>query len=172
MSKKSLFPQVAILGLLLIFTMGVQGPCDPVPPPFDTTGDYEGEWWSGESELCQVSAQMTMDAAPLFPPIWLPSATFHVDLSCIEVPEWLPPLVPIDIYSVGALDEYGNLIFGAMACGPGFCVTFDSVGIGEDLDQDGMMDEYTGSWAYMILIAGIQPFGVVGEFEMIAVEPE
>lgn len=172
MRRKKLILQYVVAAFLILFLVGANGPCDPVPPPYDTTGEYEGDWWSGEGEHCPVAIEMEMDAAPAFPALWGPAATFHVDFSCIELPPEFPPLEPIDINTVGILDENGNLIFTAIGCGIGFCVNFDSAGVGVDLDADAMMDEYSGEWAFLIMVAGFQPFGVAGEFDVMAVVPE
>ncbi len=172
MNGRRLVPVLAMLIFIVIFTMGSQGPCDPVPPPFDATGEYEGQWWSGQGEHCPVSGIITMDPSPAFPPVWGPAATFHVDFSCIELPPEFPPITPVDFPTVGVLDEQGNMIFTALGCGPGFCINWDSAGVGVDLDDDGIMDEYSGEWIFAILIAGLQPFGVGGEFSINAVETE
>jgi hypothetical protein len=41
-------------------------------------------------------------------------------------------------------------------------------GQGTDDDDDGLMDTYSGTWGFTILLAGVQPFGVNGTFEVVA----
>ena len=165
---------ISMSALVLLIALGANGPCDPIPPPYDVTGDYEGEWWSGEGEHCPLTAMMAMDPAPAFPYLWYPTATFLIDFSCIELPEYLPPLEPIAIDAAGVLDDKGNLTFASGGCGTPFCVLFATAGQGADLDEDGMMDAYAGAWSLTILLAGFEPFGVAGEFELEAApgEPE
>jgi len=159
-----------LFGLVFLMIIGAKG-CEEYPP-YDATGYYEGEWWSGEGEHCPITATMTMVADPIYPPLWAPQATFHVDFSCIEMPEGIPPLEPVDIVTAGLLDINGNLTYASGGCGVPFCIIFATAGVGDDLDEDGLMDTYAGTWSLTILLAGFQPFGCAGEFELNRTEEE
>lgn len=165
MVSRKLFFQIVVLLALVVFMIGAKQEC-PYDPPYDATGEYEGDWWSGEGEHCPVSAEIIMDASPAPLPLWAPTAQFTVDFGCIEWPPELPPLDPMVLDSAGLLDDQGNLIFTSFGCTLGLCLLFDSHGVGIDEDADGIMDTYTGSWDFLILLAGFAPFGVTGEFEL------
>lgn len=163
---------LSLFGLILLIAMGANGPCDPIDPPYDATGFYTGEWWSGEGERCPIDATFTMDATPVNPPLWAPQAGFTIDFSCLELPEWVPPLEPILINAAGLLDGNGIMTFASGGCGTPFCILFATTGQGEDVDLDGMMDTYVGEWSLTILLAGFQPFGVAGEFDLGRIVPD
>lgn len=160
---------IASLGFALFLLVGAKG-CEPENPPFDATGEYSGEWWSGEGAHCPLYASITMNAAPVYPPLWNPQATFTIDFSCIELPEGFPPLEPVDIKVGGQLDINGNLTFATGGCGVPYCILFGTAGVGADSDANGFMDTYTGTWSLVILLAGFEPFGVSGQFELRANE--
>ncbi len=170
MKRKKLGFQVIIICVFMLFIMGAKQECQ-YSPPFDANGDYEGEWWVGQGEHCPVTAeiQMNTNINPL--PLWDSTAQFTIDFSCIEWPPELPPLEPMVLDAVGVVDEHGTMTYTAFGCTIALCLFFDSTGAGVDIDSDGLMDTYSGTWDFAILIAGFAPLGVTGEFELNAAPP-
>lgn len=166
---------VLLYGLILLVALGADGVCDPVvliDPPFDATGDYEGEWWVGASQRCPITANFLMDPEPAETPLWKPYADFTIDFSCFDLPVWIPSLEPVDIQARGELDDLGNLTFASLDCGVlPFCVQFTTDGLGEDSDGNGMMDFYSGDWNLTLSLTGFPPYALAGEFDLDRVAP-
>jgi hypothetical protein len=136
----------------------------PFYPPFDPTGLYEGEWWSGAGAHCPLSSEMTLPVQGSLVELWAPTATITMGFDCIS-----PGSEPANIQTLGLLDKNGNLVYLALGCTTGFCLLFGTNGVGIDVDEDGLMDTYSGEWAFIFGIAFIPVFGFAGEFELTAV---
>jgi len=143
-------------------------------PPFNATGVYAGTW-SGETEkgsetpqevtACPLELDLTQDVAADWPQRMAVSGTAYIDYSCIELPEWAEQEPTPSLVNVGGvMDENGKLGLLTGACGTGLCVALGLDGTGEDIDGDGMMDRYSGTWSYSLLLAGFTPFTIEGDF--------
>ena len=144
------------------------------PPPFDATGDYTGTW-SGQTEGvekveevvgCPLTMSLVQHAAAAYPKNRGVSGQVEVDFSCWELPEWIEEPPPALVNVTGILLDDGTLGLLSGGCGTGMCVALGLTGVGEDVDFDGFMDTYSGEWSYVILLAGVQPFGVKGVFSV------
>jgi hypothetical protein len=133
-------------------------------PPFDPTGSYEGEWWSGDGARCPLSSDMILPVQGSSFQLWFPTAIFTVGFDCIS-----PGSDPSDVQTLGFLDNSGNLAYLAIGCTTGFCIMFVTSGVGVDVDEDGVMDGYGGEWAVLYGIAFIPVFGFAGEFDLTAI---
>lgn len=165
-SRKIVF-HIALICFFCVFLTAQKEECN-YDPPFDATGEYEGGWWVGEGDQCPVTAEIQMNAVTALVPLWDATAHFSIDFSCIDWPEELPPLLPMELDAIGVMDDNGTLTFTALGCTIALCVFFDSTGTGVDADGDGFMDSYTGTWDFAILIAGFAPLGISGEFELLS----
>ena len=148
-------------------------------PPFDTTGTYIGTW-SGQTNEPE-KAQQTVAACPLtmtlvqdltadYPADHGVSGTVEIDFSCIELPEWAEPIPPNTVNVTGLLQDDGKLTLLSGGCTTALCLVLALDGQGVDVDGDGAMDVYEGDWSFTILLAGVQPFGVAGTFEVASVD--
>jgi hypothetical protein len=157
--------------------------CEQVPAPFDTTGDYAGTW-SGTAqdapeesakqiepgepqivEACPLSLSLTQNVAAPFPGNFRVDGTVTVDYGCVELPLRFETPPPATVNVGGFLQEDGSLTLLSGGCGTGFCVVLTMDGAAADTDDDGFMDTYSGDWSYLILLAGVMPFGFEGTFE-------
>mgnify|MGYP003572547369 CR=1 FL=1 len=172
--------------ILAVSTVALQG-CPPPEgwplPPFDTTGTYEGTWQGQTNEeepakqqeiaACPLSVTLEQDLTQNYPGDHGVKGTVTVHYDCIELPEWVqnqetPP--PSEVPVSGILADDGKLTLASGGCGIGLCVLLTLAGEGFDDDGDGYMDYYEGTWSYIILLAGVQPFGVQGTYMVDAVE--
>lgn len=143
------------------------------PPPFNTTAAYLGTWKGKSNEddpqhvkKCPLGIVLTQDPAADYPGDHLVQGTVTVDYSCIEFPEWIETPPPSVVEVGGVLQDNGNLSLITGGCTTALCVVLTLNGVGVDNDGDGLMDSYSGSWAYTILLAGVEPFGFTGKFEV------
>lgn len=143
------------------------------PPPFNASGQYIGTWRGRSNEedpqhvrRCPLTISLTHDTAAQFPQDHFVTGTVTVDYSCIEFPDWVETPPPSVINVSGALQDNGNLTLITGGCTTALCVVLTLTGVGEDVDGDGLMDAYAGSWSYTILLAGVEPFGFTGKFEV------
>jgi hypothetical protein len=170
------------MGLLVLMVVGVlnmgQEQCSPeFPlPPFDATGDYAGIW-RGRSddqmqivEACPLSITLAQDTSLNWPEDHAVKGQVVIDYSCIELPEWVQPIPPSVVDVGGLLGDDGHLVLLSGGCGTGLCVVLALDGEGEDEDADGLMDRYEGEWSFVILLAGVEPFGVAGFFDVEGVD--
>lgn len=162
-------------------------------PPYDATGTYEGTWQGrsyaaegeGEAEgeeeqvqvvvACPLTIELTQDLTQPYPGDHGVSGVVTVDYSCIELPEWAQNQetpAPSEVLVTGLLADDGKLTLASGACGTGLCVLLTLAGNGVDVDEDGLMDTYSGAWSYIILLAGVQPFGFSGTFSVEVAAPE
>jgi hypothetical protein len=131
-------------------------------PPFDATGTYLGSWNGNSTDQaqqvigCPLTLTLTQDVAANYP-------GDHGD-SCIELPECADKPLPSLVNVSGLLADDGKLTLLSGGCGTALCVVLSLTGQGEDGDEDGYMDSYAGTWAFTILLAGVQPFGFTGTF--------
>ncbi|MBP8128446.1 MAG: hypothetical protein KA184_02615 [Candidatus Hydrogenedentes bacterium] len=176
-------PRISQACLLLAVSALLAG-CPPPEgwpkPPFDTTGSYLGVW-SGRSneeaerqqiiEDCPLSLKLVQDLTRPYPGDHSVSGAVTVDYSCIDLPDWVEETPPSTVTVSGLLGDGGQLTLLSGGCAPGMCVVLTLAGQGENLDNDAEMDRYAGSWAYLVLLAGVPPFGITGTFDVSAVEP-
>jgi len=150
-------------------------------PPSDGTGQYAG-LWAGRSneeaerqqviEECPLTINLVQDLTRPYPGDHAVSGTVTVDYSCITLPEWVNEVPPQTVNVSGLLGDDGKLTLVSGGCAPGICVVLTLAGQGESIERGALMDHYAGSWAYLILLAGVQPFGVTGTFDVVATTPE
>ena len=170
--------RLVVAGTILLLALGLTGCPEPVPAPFDTTGMYFGTW-NGQSNEENVAEQQTVLACPLtitleqdvsldYPANHAVKGTVEVDYSCLELPDWIDEIPPSQAQVSGLLADDGTLTLLSGGCGPGLCLVMTLSGTGVDSDSDGAMDEYGGTWSFTILLAGIRPFGVKGDFHVAA----
>lgn len=146
----------------------------PVPPaPFDATGEYEGTWWGTTDEAepqevveCPLGMSLTQNTSLQYPADHAVSGTITIDYSCIELPEWAERPEASEVEVSGILGDEGNLVLASGGCGTGFCVVLALNGPAQDTDSDGFVDTYSGDWGLAFLLAGVEPLGVSGGFEV------
>lgn len=163
----------SIVALCLATALAVFGTgCpDQFPkPPFDTTGTYLGSWNGNSTDQaqqvlgCPLTLTLTQDVAANYPGDHGVTGTAVIDYSCIELPDWVDAPPPSTVNVSGLLEDNGKLTLLSGGCGTGLCLVLSLSGQGEDGDEDGYMDSYTGNWGFAILLAGVQPFGFTGTF--------
>lgn len=172
-----------LLMVVYAFAGAVLAGCPPPEgwpkPPFDTTGDYAGVWRGQtttpekqqEIPECPLTMTLTQDVNLDYPADHSVSGTVVIDYSCVELPAWAQQTLPASVVNVsGLLADDGKLTLLSGGCGPGICVVLTIAGEGADADADGFMDTYEGAWSFVILLAGVQPFGVSGTFEVAATD--
>ena len=146
-------------------------------PPFDTTGTYAGIWSGTSTDQaqqvtgCPLTLTLTQDVNANYPGDHGVSGTAVIDYSCIELPEWADEPLPTEVKVGGLLEDNGKLTLLTGGCGTAVCVVLSLAGQGEDTGGDGFMDDYSGTWAFTILLAGVEPFGVNGSFDVTVQEP-
>lgn len=147
------------------------------PPPYDTTGMYAGTWRGKSNEDdpqrvkdCPLEIALTQNIEAAFPEDHLVKGTVTIDYSCIELPEWVETPPPSVVEVGGILQDNGTLTLISGGCTTALCVVLTMTGVGVDEDSDGHLDAYAGSWAYTILLAGVEPFGFTGKFAVTAEE--
>lgn len=167
-------------------SLGLQG-CPPgqgPEAPVDVTGVYEGVW-SGVTngsnnpdvkqetvDQCPISFELTQDTSRGFPANLGVNGKVTIDLSCVELPERIPPPESETVNVVGAVDENGRLTLASGGCGIGLCVTLVLQGDTEDLNDDGLADRIAGEWTYSLLLPGVLPYTIAGEFAVdVVTEP-
>jgi hypothetical protein len=164
---------IAFTGLIAFLLLGMDDCQDQFPdPPFDTTGDYEGTWTGNSMDAeqnvngCPLTLMLTQNVNADYPGSHAVSGMATIDFSCIELPEWVDEPVPSVVQVNGILGDDGKLGLLTGGCGTGLCVVLGLNGTAEDMDQDGLMDAYAGQWSYQILLAGVEPFGFNGTFDV------
>ncbi len=165
-----------VAALLVVTQAGCPPPEGWPRPVFDTTGSYSGTW-SGQSTdpqapqnvvKCPLTLTLTQDLNAGYPGDHAVQGTVVVDYSCIELPEWADTPPPSTVNVGGILADDGTLTLLSGGCGTGMCVVLSLAGAGEDSDDDGYMDRYTGTWSWSLLLAGVQPLTLQGSYELTA----
>ncbi|GMV92463.1 MAG: hypothetical protein AMXMBFR82_22410 [Candidatus Hydrogenedentota bacterium] len=141
-------------------------------PPFDTTGTFVGVWNGATTDQaqqvvgCPLTLTLTQNVASGYPGDHVVSGVAEIDYSCIDLPDWIDEPLPTVVNVGGILEDHGKLTLLTGGCDTAICVVLSLSGFGEDVDTDGYMDDYTGTWAFTILLAGVEPFGVNGSFDV------
>ncbi len=181
--RKLAFASVTIACVALL------GACPPPggwpKPPFDATGDYEGTWQgqtdptaedaeSHEILACPLTMSLKQELTAPYPGDHRVTGTVVVDYSCLNdlLPDSIQELPDSTVDVSGLLGDDGKIVLLSGGCGVGACAVMTLAGSGEDANDDGIMDSFSGNWSFIILIAGVQPFGVSGTFTVDAIEPE
>ena len=175
MRKTLLIPFLAVAAVLTIGQ--AECPGEWPKPPFDTTGIYAGTWQGATNEekqqivlACPLTITLEQDLTANYPNDHGVKGTVDVDYSCLELPEWLGEIPANTVQVTGLLEDNGKLTLLSGGCGPGVCLVMALAGEGVDVDADGAMDTYGGSWSFTILLAGVQPFGVTGTFDVASID--
>lgn len=131
-------------------------PVDFVIPPFDATGQYEGQWestvsWSSNPIRCAAKLTLEQDLNAAFPSDHNVSGTLTLNLTCprayaLLVSRGFPAVITIEIS--GVQTAKGEIVFAS-----GNCVEMDCEGVvvsavGTDTDDDGFMDEIEATWTF------------------------
>lgn len=156
-----------------VLTLG-QTQCPQWPkPPFDTTGLYTGTWAGlvDEDEQvrrieCPLTLHLEQTLTAAYPGDHAVKGWVEIDYSCLDVPERITELPASKVNVSGLLADDGRLTLFSGGCGTGACAILMIGGQGVTTDNDNLMDTYTGNWSLVILLAGVQPFGVSGMFEV------
>ncbi|GMW01864.1 MAG: hypothetical protein AMXMBFR84_30010 [Candidatus Hydrogenedentota bacterium] len=143
--------------------------------PFDATGAFSGTW-SGSStdsaqtvQSCALEMALTQDVNASYPQDHTVTGQVTIDYSCIQLPAWAQSQPQPSVVQVsGIMGDDGSFTLLSGGCGTGMCVALVLTGVGVDADSDGKMDTYAGNWSYRILLAGVEPFGFDGTFEVAA----
>lgn len=164
--------------MAVVFAIAMTGcPGTFPPPPYDATGTYTGTWKGKSNEdnpqrvkECPLQIVLTHNPAADFPEDHLVQGIVTIDYSCIEFPEWAetPPSSVVEVG--GVLQDNGTLSLISGGCTTALCVVLTLTGAGVDEDGDGLLDSYSGAWAYTILLAGVEPFGFTGKFQVSVAE--
>ena len=165
--------RIAIAGLCAVVALAGAGcPGTFPPPPFNATGTYVGTWRGKSNEdspqhvrKCPVEIVLTQDTSQAYPQDHVVNGTVTVDYSCIELPEWVQTPPPSVLNVSGVLQDNGNLTLITGGCTTAMCAVLTLTGVGVDADTNGVMDSYSGSWSFTILLAGVEPFSFTGKFE-------
>ena len=164
---------LACIGLVGVLLVGMDDCQDQFPnPPFDTTGDYAGTWSGNSSDAeqnvadCPLEIMLTQDVNADYPGSHGVHGMVTIDYSCIELPEGFDEPAPTVVQVAGILGDDGKLGLLSGGCGTGLCVVLGLNGVAEDTAQDGFMDAYAGEWSFQILLAGVEPFGFTGTFDV------
>ncbi len=171
---------VGLLGIVAFLAIG-QSDCDPEwpLPPFDATGTYLGTWSGTTNEpaekaqivlACPLTMWLEQDTTLDYPADHHVTGTVEIDYSCIVLPEWIDEIPPNTIEVSGLLSDEGQLTLLSGGCTTALCLVLVISGEGIDVDADGAMDDYSGDWAFTILLAGVEPFGVTGSFQVSSVD--
>lgn len=160
---------------LLVLASGC--PPNQPKPPFNATGRYTGVW-SGTSnetepqhvENCPLTLKLRHDPAANWPADHTVTGKAIIDYSCINLPDWVEQPAPSRIQVSGLIDNDGRLTLVSGGCTTALCVVLTLTGQCTDNDGDGYADTYSGTWAFRILLAGVEPFGLDGVFD-VAVAP-
>lgn len=143
-------------------------------PPFDTTGSYMGTWEAEDGVtkatiVCDLDLDLVQDTTLPFPQNYGVSGTALVDLSCTQLGAILEiyeqPVVQ-EVPVNGVLGGDGKLLLVNGNCPPGFCVVLAFGGQGEDTDDDGAMDFYSGDWNFTVLPPGVETAIFEGTFSV------
>jgi hypothetical protein len=146
-------------------------PEDFPKPPFDTSGTYVGIWNGSTTDQmqqvagCPLTLTLTQDVTANYPGDHVVSGIAEIDYSCIDLPDWADEPLPTIVNVGGILEDHGKLTLLTGGCDTAICVVLSLSGFGEDVDEDGHMDDYSGTWSFTILLAGVEPFGVNGTFD-------
>ncbi|GMU93149.1 MAG: hypothetical protein AMXMBFR4_22070 [Candidatus Hydrogenedentota bacterium] len=142
-------------------------------PPFDTTGVYEGTWKGKSNEedpqqvrKCPLTIQLAQDVNAGWPGDHGVTGTVTIDYSCIDLPEWIETPPPSVVNVSGVLNDDGTLALVSGGCTTALCVILGLNGQCGDDDLDKLVDRYSGSWSFTILLAGVEPFGFSGTFSV------
>ena len=121
---------------------------------------------------CPLTVTLTQDMTATYPKDHAVQGTVEIDYSCLEeqLPAWVEEIPPNIIQVSGIVADDGKMALFSGGCGTGMCVVLSLGGEGTDIDADVAMDTYSGSWSFVILLAGVPPFGVSGTFEVNAVD--
>ena len=162
---------------VLAVTLGVGCPMEFPKPPFDVSGTYDGVWNGNSTDQkqqvigCPLSVTLAQNINASYPADHGVSGTVVIDYSCVQLPEWADEPLPTTLSVGGILEDNGKLTLLTGGCDTAICVVLSLAGQGADVDEDGLMDTYEGSWAFTILLAGVEPFGVTGTFDVAAAAP-
>jgi len=170
-TRRYAIPFIGVMGVLLL---GMDDCQDQFPdPPFDTTGDYEGTW-SGHAPQnaetvseCPLEMMLTQNVNADYPGSHAVTGMVTVDYSCMNLPDWLETPPPSVVQVTGILGDDGQLGLLSGGCGTGACVVLGLSGLAQDTTDDGFMDSYAGEWSFQILLAGVEPFGFTGTFDVV-----
>lgn len=157
-------------------TLGAGCPMEFPKPPFDVSGTYDGVWNGSSTDQkqqvigCPLTMTLTQNLNAGYPADHAVSGTVVIDYSCIQLPEWADEPLPTTLSVGGILEDNGKLTLLTGGCDTAICVVLSLAGQGEDVGDDGLMDAYGGTWALTILLAGVEPFGINGTFDVAAAE--
>jgi len=178
-------PRTVLCLLSAVTALSLTG-CPPSAfpsPPFDTSGDYLGDW-TGEVEIldekdaaitCPLSMTLLQDTSLGYPLNFGLAGAVEFDYDCF-LPEWLLDLIGLELPAltipvVGTLQADGDIYLTADVCiEEDLCVVFTLDGVGQDTDSDGAMDLFTGDFEIYIDIPEVPPIEAEGTFEVAAVD--
>jgi hypothetical protein len=177
--------------MALVAALGLAGCPTQSTPPFDTTGDYAGTWsgitydvpdetegevegeTEGEApvvkqtiEGCPLELALVHDVDAITPGNYFVRGTATIDYTCIALPDRFVAPPPSTVTVSGLLQQDGTLTLASGGCGTGYCVVLTLDGAGADSDSDGFMDQYDGDWTWLLLLAGVAPFGSTGTYTL------
>ncbi len=156
-----------------ILTLG-QTQCPQWPkPPFDTTGLYKGTWQgipndagSVQQVQCPLTLHLDQTLTAAYPGDHAVKGWVEIDYSCIEVPDRIAELPASKVNISGLLTDDGRLSLFSGGCGTGACAILMMAGQGGTTNTDAYMDTFTGNWSLILLLAGVEPFGISGTFDV------
>lgn len=161
--------------VLAVLTLGqAQCPQQWPKPPFDTTGLFKGTW-SGQATAeetqqvlnCPLTLHLEQNVSAPYPGDHVVNGWVEIDYSCLELPDWMQETpAPSHANISGLVADDGKLSLFSGGCGTGLCLVLIMAGEGSITDADGTMDVYNGVWSFYVLLAGVQPFGVSGTFQL------
>jgi hypothetical protein len=130
--------------------------------------------WSGTSnepepqhvENCPLTLKLRHDLAANWPADHVINGKAVIDYSCVDLPDWVELPAPSRIQVSGLIGNDGRLTLVSGGCTTALCVVLTLTGQCGDDDGDGYADVYSGEWSYRILLAGVEPFGFDGVFEV------
>ena len=147
-------------------------PVEMPKPPFDATGAYVGTWQGQSTDemqdvaACPLQLTLTQDISASYPRDHAVKGTAVIEYSCFDLPDWAPPIPPSTVAVSGLLGDDGKLTLWSGGCGTALCIVLGLNGDAEDADADGHMDGFSGAWSLTFLLAGVEPFGFTGTFQL------
>ena len=152
--------------------------------PFDATGTYQGTWSIGTEDTaellegCGITMTLAQDITALPLENVKISGTVQLNLSCVAVVEWLQGLgLPVsESFSIAPITVEGVMLPDGTVelnspdileeCPEGeVCMRLAFIGKGQDIDADGAMDAYAGTWGGVITV-GEASLPVLGAFDV------
>ena len=157
--KRQRLMTILAISAMMLFLMGAEEPCVPEfpAPPFNASGTYTG-WFQVEGgEACPMIAELGQNLDVPYPQDHTVWGIYKLDLSCIEVEGFENPVDPVPMYLTGAMEDNGRITIAAGGYGVPFGIGLETIGFGEEITRDDMMDTYGGFFDLVMIYPSSEP---------------